>query len=199
MQLWTSVGPEAWFCVQEAVGVSGDLLSTDLLLSASWATSMASGLLLLSCISSQGDSLLITLSSSTGLDPWDFSSSSSGTFEVLLHLSSFSELGSDEESMLRLLEFSESLLSERSDVSVLSRLRPPFLSSSSAFLLLFVCLLLFLEESRQKKRPTLSGRTFNTGTKHATSKHFHASWVHRKLNPIDYSSTNQDDVILYLG
>lgn len=35
MQLWTSVGPEAWFCVQEAGGVSGDLLSTDLLLSAS--------------------------------------------------------------------------------------------------------------------------------------------------------------------
>lgn len=135
---------------------------------------MDTGMLLLSCISSQGDSLLITLNSSTGLDPWDFSSSSE-TFEALLHLSSFSELGSDEESMLRLLEFSESLLSERSDISVLSRLRPPFLSSSSAFLLLFVCLLLFLEESRQKKTPTLSGRTFNTGTKRATSKHFHAS------------------------
>lgn len=109
-----------------------------------------------------------------------FSSSSNlvmllGFKSLLRVLSSFSELGSEEEEeeedeeedeedeeeeeheecvVLLLCGFSESLLSDRSDViSVFSLFSPPFFSSSSAFLRLFTaCLAFDLEsECRGKK------------------------------------------------
>lgn len=111
------------------------------------------------------ESLILVQCSSSGFSSSSFLEAQLSFTALLRVFSSFSELGSEEEddeeeddeeeeeeqeecAVLLLCGFSESLLSDRSDVmSVFSRFKPAFFSSSSHFLRLFIACLDFDLES----------------------------------------------------